>query len=1004
MHRKLLDSVEMKILLTIFYFIIFSSALCAQRIDSTFSIEFIDSLLNMSRKFRDKGDLPQALSLALSAEEKTLQQFGKLSEIYARCCINRGKHCLAKSEHSEAEKWYREGMDILQRLLGTENNQYGKALSSLGVLYYWMGKYDLCEPIYLQVREIQEKAVGKNHIDYAVSINNLALLYKEQARFDKAEPYYLESYQLFKSILGPEHPQFAQSVNNLGVFYFTLGNYVKAEPLYLEAKAIREKVLGKDHPEYATSLTNLATFYSTLGNNRKSELYHKEALNIFRRTMGKKSLRYAQSLYNLAAEYFTSGNYINSINLLREAREILVSEFGKKHNDYINCTGLMSQVHKNMGAFDLADTLMQETLCWQDSLTGKNHPNYAISLIRQAKLFKDQNRNEESEELLYKALFILQKTVGIEYKEYANALLYLALIQERKHNYFASDSLWKIYSELNMSKLLKTVQFLSSEELNKHADALYKNSETMLSVLFDRAQNGITETDLIETIYDANLFQRGFVLSSASRLQLLTSITPESKELNFKLQALKRKLSKEYALASGQRNQKFIEDGEEKANLLEKELTQKVAGYSNSIKQIHCEDIQKKLKLNEAAIEFMKFTLDYPIKTDKVIYAALLLRSKDSQPIFIPLFEEKELKDLFNTNSKQQLSELYAHRGAKDVRNIQYKGLYDLVWKKMETYLDGISTLYFASTGLLHRINLSAIEVSKNYLLSDRFRMVQFGSMRQLVLEEPQMKKENQSILFGGITYNSLLNDSTQSRFTSEVTNEPNSFKWEFLPGTLSEVDSIAKLFTQYSKPVVRLKADQATELEFKNLSKVGLSPHILHIATHGYFFPKPETAFIADSTATLNNVVEKEPVFKSSNQPMLRTGLIFAGANASWSGNHNSQQVEDGILTALEISQLNLNNTELVVLSACETGLGDIEGNEGVFGLQRAFKIAGVKYIIMSLWQVPDKQTSMLMITFYKKWLEEKMSIPDAFHAAQKELRELGFDPYQWAGFVLVE
>ena len=137
----------------------------------------------------------------------------------------------------------------------------------------------------------------------------------------------------------------------------------------------------------------------------------------------------------------------------------------------------------------------------------------------------------------------------------------------------------------------------------------------------------------------------------------------------------------------------------------------------------------------------------------------------------------------------------------------------------------------------------------------------------------------------------------------------------------------------------------------------------------------------------------------------MIRSGLILAGGNYAWqTGKPFRDGLEDGILTAYEISQMNLSNTELVVLSACETGLGDIQGNEGVYGLQRAFKIAGVKYIIMSLWQVPDKQTSMLMTTFYKKWLEEKMSIPDAFHAAQKELRDIGLDPYQWAGFVLVE
>ncbi|MBP6810017.1 MAG: CHAT domain-containing protein, partial [Saprospiraceae bacterium] len=154
---------------------------------------------------------------------------------------------------------------------------------------------------------------------------------------------------------------------------------------------------------------------------------------------------------------------------------------------------------------------------------------------------------------------------------------------------------------------------------------------------------------------------------------------------------------------------------------------------------------------------------------------------------------------------------------------------------------------------------------------------------------------------------------------------------------------------------------------------------------------------------------------FPDSDHPMIRSGLLLAGANHAWkTGKPLKPGMEDGILTAYEISQMNLSNTELVVLSACETGLGDIQGNEGVYGLQRAFKIAGAKYLIMSLWQVPDKQTSLLMTTFYKKWLpsdaeakavkEQKMTIPEAFRAAQKELRDAGLDPYQWAGFVLVE
>ena len=223
---------------------------------------------------------------------------------------------------------------------------------------------------------------------------------------------------------------------------------------------------------------------------------------------------------------------------------------------------------------------------------------------------------------------------------------------------------------------------------------------------------------------------------------------------------------------------------------------------------------------------------------------------------------------------------------------------------------------------------------------------------------------------------------------------------WNYLAGTEREVNSIEKIMETSGLKVNLKKGYAATEESFKNLgANNNSSPRILHIATHGYFFP--DTKNNSQESQVKN---QNENVFTISDHPMLRSGLIMADGNIAWQGKQTLEGREDGVLTAYEISQMNLSNTELVVLSACETGLGDIQGNEGVYGLQRAFKIAGAKYLIMSLWQVPDKQTSLLMTTFYKKWLVNKMTIPDAFHAAQKELRNIGLDPYQWAGFVLVE
>ena len=486
---------------------------------------------------------------------------------------------------------------------------------------------------------------------------------------------------------------------------------------------------------------------------------------------------------------------------------------------------------------------------------------------------------------------------------------------------------------------------------------------------------------------------------------------------------------------------------EEKANDAEKELARTVAGYADASRQVKWKDVQTGLKQAEAAIEFIHFKVNFPQKTDSTMYAALLLESGDAQAKFIPLFEEKQLHDLLNVteNISIKANALYSMRGAVPLseKNQLSKNLFDLIWKPLEKYLKNVNTIYFSPSGELSKLNHLAIPIGKGKILSDKYNIVQVGSTRQLVVPQKVEINNQMAILYGGIQYekdssvilnvnseicNSLIASRGELGF-SKTDSTLRGGNWNYLVGTEHEVNDIVKIMQTSECNVDLKKGYDATEESFKNIgANNSASPRILHIATHGYFFPDPDRANSAKSgvahdnatsdlssrrhegtakAATIRSKVEfeiKEPVFKISEHPMLRSGLIMAGGNAAWQGIQTLEGREDGILTAYEISQMNLSNTELVVLSACETGLGDIQGNEGVYGLQRAFKIAGAKYLIMSLWQVPDKQTSLLMTTFYKKWLEEKMTIPNAFHAAQKEMREAGLDPYQWAGFVLIE
>ncbi|MBK6834958.1 MAG: CHAT domain-containing protein [Bacteroidetes bacterium] len=250
-------------------------------------------------------------------------------------------------------------------------------------------------------------------------------------------------------------------------------------------------------------------------------------------------------------------------------------------------------------------------------------------------------------------------------------------------------------------------------------------------------------------------------------------------------------------------------------------------------------------------------------------------------------------------------------------------------------------------------------------------------------------------MLIGGVKYNS---DTTKTEM------------WSYLSGTLNEVEQIKKQVKNKTDYFVSSNANE------ENVKKTISQATILHISTHGFFFPDPEqvreemkAASAGSATSTSADMKFRGSTnyaswsFVNNKNPLMRSGLVLAGANDVWERNPLAEG-EDGILTAQEVSTLDMQKTKLVVLSACETGLGDIKGSEGVYGLQRAFKMAGVKNIIMSLWQVPDKETSEFMITFYKKLTSKNNAdVKTAFNETQKEMRKK-YDPYFWAAFVLVE
>jgi CHAT domain-containing protein/Flp pilus assembly protein TadD len=972
----------------------------------------VNNLFQVSHELATKGDFDKALKVNSDAKKIALEKLGKESSVIGNCAQNRGLVYLLKQDYPEAEKWFLEAKTIYEKVLGKEHRNYAGILINLASLYYTISNNDKSEQLYLEIMTLLERLYGKEHSYYAQILSNQANLYLNMGNYERAEPLYLEANAIFGKVKGKEHPDYAKSLTNLALLYMEKGNNEKAESLYLESLTILEKKIGKENSSYASGLHNLALLYILMGIYEKAELLNLEAKAIREKVLGKDHPDYTSSIGSLVTVYFYMGNFEKAEPLNLEANAIYKKVLGKDHPDYARGLNNLANIYMNMNNYQKAEANYLEAKAIFEKSLSKEHPEYTNMLFNLGYLNQILGNYEKAELFFLETKSIREKVLGKEHPLYPECLSSLAELYEKQTRFLDAEPL--IQEALNRSQatLVNARSFLSEEELSKYT-ATFQNSGDALNAYLITRLGSDAQTGILPSLaYDHALFYKGFLLSSVSRLNSSAQASIESTKINSRLKEYRRQLAAQFTMPIAERN--GIPELEGKANIAEKELARSVAGYGDAIRQVKWQDVKGVLKTSESAIEFVHFQVNFPQETDSTLFAALVILPEMEQPKFIPLFEEKSLDSLLNSKSERKadyVNNLYtlADRGAVAVE-AHKKSLYEILWKPLEKELTNVNTIYFSPSGLLHRINLDAIPINETETFADRFKLIELNSTRQLVIPTQIKNGNNDAVLYGGIEYeqDSMFQNNeplmaSRSRGELSFSNVDTTLRggsWNYLAGTEREVNTIEKIMQTNAIQIKLKKGYDATEESFKNIgANNNPSPRILHIATHGYFFPDPK-----ESHQSSVNSRQEETVFKISEHPMLRSGLIMAGGNAAWQGKQTLEGREDGILTAYEISQMNLSNTELVVLSACETGLGDIQGNEGVYGLQRAFKIAGAKYLIMSLWQVPDKQTSLLMTTFYKKWLEEKLSIPNAFHAAQKQLRDGGLEPYYWAGFVLVE
>lgn len=822
----------------------------------------------------------------------------------------------------------------------------------------------------------------------------LGLVYNKMGNSHKSIEFFKEGIRLSNIFWGEESRQTASLQSNLGITYFEMGNYADAEIVLTKSLNTRQKILGNKHPEYALSLINLSMIHVFQARYEEANNMLLLALNIF-----------------IERNLLNTNNFItliNNIALLAEKNEL--SNEAKKM--YLQLLAIMDKnEEKNAASYSLVFSNL--------SVLYFNEKNYDSVILCSTKaidyLVNDNKVNTKEYIKAQNSLLLAYKNKGDYTKanDIAKSLLPHCLIvmgENAELTGIVYNNLAMLYlAQQNADKAAAYLDKGNNIILNNFRQNFYTLSEKEKLTWWDNQsfifnlspslfhQFNITEGKWVEAMINRQIQLKGFILTDtkAAINKARNNKNPAIKKLLDDWVYHKNMLTKLYAQPIAVRAYN-TDSLEQIVNSIEKQINQQTTNKIALSDAVYTwQDIQQKLQPNEIAIEYIKYPFyRNNIYSDSILYAAIII-AKNTHPKFIQLGTENKIAALMKgnaTNSKEvNIHRLYRSRLVKKENTFPGEELCKIIWQPLKPYIQNRTIISFAPDGLLHKIAFNALPLSDDKILIDSFQMQQYSSIIQIADRKEKLKYQWQSaFLIGNVDYN----NATQKNGSNITYTNTNNIAWSQLPGTNKELDDVKKLFSTNKIQTSALSKANATEEALKKLSHH--SPNIIHIATHGFFLNQITQKTQSDISIT------GEQVISTSENPLLRSGIILAGANKAWSGEKLPENTEDGIVNAYEISQLDLSSTNLVVLSACETALGDIKGTEGVFGLQRAFKIAGVKNLIVSLWQVPDKETAELMHSFYTKLLQGN-NIRTAFYAAQKEMREK-YAPYSWAAFILIE
>ncbi|MFV0390059.1 MAG: CHAT domain-containing protein [Pyrinomonadaceae bacterium] len=833
-------------------------------------------------------------------------------------------------EYDEALKAAEKALEIAKPQIDLNDSFMATILYMVANQYSYKGEYDKAEKLFKQSIAINENAHGKDNLESSVIVTELGNLYNQKADYINAEKQFLHALEIRKKFLKPNHLLISQTYNDLGTLSRERGDNAKAEFYLKRCLEIRENALASDDPRIANTLSNIADLYDDL---KKSEPLYLRSLEIREKAFGKESVDVAKIVYNMATLYIANGDYEKA------------ESFG---------TRSLYNLEKNLGP---------------------EHPFVTLRLNLLGIVYVNREKYIDAQNAYLRAIAIREKYQGLFHPELAGTISNLAIafaLQGNIEKAIAAEKRANEIVELNISTNLGTGSEREKIQYLKTVNLVFYLS---LTLNFEYSKKAA------DLAFQAVLQQKGRVLDIFSNQ--LNTLRKRANESNRRLlDELGKKNEQLSSLLVSGTNGSTISDYQAKVKQLtdekewlEGEISRRASTYFEKSKIVEVNEIQSKLPENSALVEFyayppVKFKESMNLKNRRSVqtrYAVFILQSNGAVHS-IDLGETREINDLIISfrNSLQDSKSIDVTRTSN--------ALFQKIIAPIQEALDSTTQLLISPDDQLNLIPFEALIDSSGKYLVEKYSISYLSSGRDLLRIQNERPNNNPALIIAnpnfGESQTAKQNNAEQPLQAKRNVNVAKNLRDTYfapLSGTELEGRNIKNLLTDANF----LVGDEATKdaiLEVK-------SPNILHIATHGFF-------------------IKGNSESDETDNPLLRSGLAFAGAN--------QHQGNNGILTALEGSGLNLFGTKLVVLSACGTGLGEVQTGEGVFGLRRSFVLAGTDSLVISLWSVSDYITRELMTNYYKN-LKAGFGRAESLRRAQLQFikNPRRNHPFYWASFI---